>query len=266
MFNALVNRRHNDTEWRKIPWDDPDFSRRMLAEHLSQEHDLASRRQTTIDRHVAWIHGELLAEQPATVLDLGCGPGFYAGRLTALGHTCTGLDFSPASIAYAQEHNPASRYVLGDVRDLDYGEGYDLAMMIFGEFNAFAPEEAARIITRVHAALKPGGKLLLEAHPFAFVYALSQESQSWHTAQQGLFADEPYLCLTESRYAQGSAITDMYVFLAESGAMTCYTSMLHAYTDSEYRRLLGAFTQVRFHPTLTGEGETSDLFVIVAEK
>ncbi|MBW7996213.1 MAG: hypothetical protein FVQ81_06515 [Candidatus Glassbacteria bacterium] len=27
----------------KIPWNDPAFSRRMLIEHLSQEHDLASR-------------------------------------------------------------------------------------------------------------------------------------------------------------------------------------------------------------------------------
>jgi len=34
----------------KIPWDDPDFSRRMLAEHLSQEHDMASRRVEWIDR------------------------------------------------------------------------------------------------------------------------------------------------------------------------------------------------------------------------
>ena len=26
----------------KIPWNDPDFSRRMLREHLSQEHESAS--------------------------------------------------------------------------------------------------------------------------------------------------------------------------------------------------------------------------------
>ena len=28
----------------KLPWHDPDFSRRMLREHLSQAHDAASRR------------------------------------------------------------------------------------------------------------------------------------------------------------------------------------------------------------------------------
>ena len=67
----------NDNIWHrayKIPWDDPDFSRRMLAEHMAQDHDLSSRRAEWIDRQVAWIHDDLLNEQPARILDLGCGP------------------------------------------------------------------------------------------------------------------------------------------------------------------------------------------------
>ena len=38
------------SEGDNIPWDDPDFSERMLKEHLSQEHDLASRR--AVDRDI----------------------------------------------------------------------------------------------------------------------------------------------------------------------------------------------------------------------
>jgi 2-polyprenyl-3-methyl-5-hydroxy-6-metoxy-1,4-benzoquinol methylase len=75
----------------------------MLAEHLTQAHDRASRRSTIIDQHTAWIHETLLQWQPATILDLGCGPGLYSNRLAALGHTCVGIDYSPASIAYAQK-------------------------------------------------------------------------------------------------------------------------------------------------------------------
>ena len=44
------------SEGDKIPWNDPDFSERMLREHLSQDHDLASRRLEVIEAHVAWIH------------------------------------------------------------------------------------------------------------------------------------------------------------------------------------------------------------------
>src|SRR6266542_3437561 len=87
--------------WREgdnIPWHEPAFSARMLAEHLSQAHDAASRRAATIDRQVAWIHEAVLRGRPTRILDLGCGPGLYTGRLARLGHTCVGIDYSPAAI------------------------------------------------------------------------------------------------------------------------------------------------------------------------
>jgi hypothetical protein len=48
----IVERQPEPTPWSEgdnIPWDDPGFSDRMLAEHLSQDHDLASRKSETID-------------------------------------------------------------------------------------------------------------------------------------------------------------------------------------------------------------------------
>ena len=58
----------------------------MLQEHLSQEHDAASRRAPIIDRHVHWIHAALLSSHPTAILDLACGPGLYSSRLARLGH------------------------------------------------------------------------------------------------------------------------------------------------------------------------------------
>lgn len=266
MFTHLIHRPRTGAAWQKIPWHDPEFSRRMLAEHLTQAHDMASRRQTIIDQQVAWIQRKLLRDQPSHILDLGCGPGFYTSRLTALGHTCRGLDISPASIAYAREQHPEIEYVLGDVRTLDYGSDYDFAAMIFGELNAFAPDEAEHIIAKAHAALKPGGQLLLEVHPYAVVHRLGQGAPSWYTAEQGLFADEPYLCLTEASFEQDHAVFQHYVYAAESGAQSLYTSMLQAYTDDEYRHLLRAFSRIMFYPSLTGDADGGNLFVIVAEK
>ncbi|MBL8133664.1 MAG: methyltransferase domain-containing protein [Anaerolineae bacterium] len=266
MFNTLLHRSARPASWQKIPWDEPDFSRRMLAEHLSQAHDAASRRFSLIDQHVAWIQRKLLQAQPARILDLGCGPGFYSKRLTALGHSCTGIDFSPASIAYAREQHPGGNYVLGSILEADYGEGYDLVMLIFGELNAFSAEDAERIVVRAHAALKPGGRLLLEVHRHDFIYRLGHEPASWHTAQGGLFSDAPYLCLTEAFYEDDCAISHYYVYAAEGGAMQQYTTMHRGYTDDEYRRLLGTFQRVLFYPSLTGAVEPADLFVIAAEK
>src|SRR5262245_31713047 len=85
-----------------IPWNGAAFSGGTLAEHLSQTHGAASRRSATIDRQVTWIHRTLLGGRPTTILDLGCGPGLYTSRLARVGHSCVGIDFSPAALAYAR--------------------------------------------------------------------------------------------------------------------------------------------------------------------
>ena len=125
-----------------IPWNDPAFSERMLKEHLPPN-SRASRRFDIIDRHVAWIHQTVLSSRPTRVLDLGCGPGLYAMRLAGLGHDCTGIDFSPASIRYAREQAQQAglscTFTHEDVRKAAFGAGFGLAMFIYGEFNNHAP-------------------------------------------------------------------------------------------------------------------------------
>ncbi len=268
MFEQLLNRNRTPTEWQKIPWHDPDFSQRMLREHLSQDHDAASRRMTIIDLHVAWIHRKVLGEKPSIGLDLGCGPGFYADRLSQLGHTVTGIDISPASIDYARQHYTGT-FILGDVLTHDLGTGCDLVMMVYGEINAFAPDDAASIIDRAYDALRPGGQLLLEVHTHDCVERIGSEPATWHTASSGLFSDQPYLCLSESAFEMDRALSHYYVFDAASGSMRHYLAMHQAYTDDAYRNLLRRFERVEFYPSLAGEvGNTGQdhLFVIVASR
>ena len=211
----------------KIPWNDPDFSRRMLDEHLSQAHDAASRRFEAVDRHVRWIHDRVLGGKPARILDLGCGPGLYTSRLAKLGHCCVGIDFSPASIAYAQEQAEQAgldcTYIHQDIRTADYGEGYDLVMSIYGEFNVFRPAEARGILENARRALVPNGLLLFEPHTFEVVAKLGQQPPSWHTAESGLFSEDPHLYLQESHWdAEGNvAIQRYYIVDAATGALVC---------------------------------------------
>lgn len=265
MFEAIVNRNQQSKSWQKIPWNEPDFSRRMLKEHLSQAHDAASRRVNIIDRQVAWIHEHVLGEKAATVLDLGCGPGLYVKRLAVLGHTCTGIDFSPASIEYARQHG-AGTYVLADVREAEFGTGYDLVMMIFGEMNAFSKIEAEAIVNRAYAALTPGGKLLLEPHRYQAIEKIGNAPPKWYSARSGLFSDQPYLCLEESYFESDRAVWRGYVIDAQTGQTTEYVNMLQAYADDEYRHLLRQFDSVTFYPTLANEVDEGNLCAIVASK
>ena len=101
----IIRRNQSPLPWaedEKIPWHDPDFSHRMLEEHLAQDHDAASRRSERIEAHVSWIHDALLGNESSRILDLGCGPGLYTNKLASLGHQCVGIDFSPSSIRHAR--------------------------------------------------------------------------------------------------------------------------------------------------------------------
>ena len=125
-----------------FPWDEPEFSRRMLGEHLRQDHDMARPRAEKIDRHVGYIHNELLGGRRTRILDLACGPGLYTSRLAALGHVCVGVDYSPASIKYAKnEAREASldcTYIQADIREVPFPGSYGLVMMHHGQMNTFS--------------------------------------------------------------------------------------------------------------------------------
>lgn len=259
-----------------IPWHDPAFSARMLREHLSQAHDAASRREQIIERQIAWIHENLLEGQMTRILDLGCGPGLYTSRLARLGHTCMGIDYSPASIDYAQEQAEQERlsceYELGDIRMGNYGQGYGLALLIFGELNVFPKEMAATILREMYASLDHGGILLLEPHTFAAIHEMGEQKPSWYTAERGVFSDMPYLCLTERFWHERMRATTTRHFVLETstGALTRYAQTMQAYTDDEYHELLAAcgFKRIDSQPSLAGkDGPAQEgLYAITAWK
>ncbi len=275
----IVHREPRPEPWSEgdnIPWHDPAFSLRMLREHLSQQHDAASRRTEIIEHHVEWIHQQVLQAEPTRILDLGCGPGLYASRLARLGHTCKGIDYSPASIAYAAKEakRDALRctYVLEDIRTAAYGTGYGLAMLIFGELNVFRPADARSILRKAHRALAPGGRLLLEPHRHAYIAGMERHPPTWYSAESGLFGDGPYLCLEETHWDEASQTVTrrIYVVDAVTGEVTREAQTFQAYTDEQYRALLTecGFASVEFHPSLEGaEAEPGrELFVILARR
>jgi 2-polyprenyl-3-methyl-5-hydroxy-6-metoxy-1,4-benzoquinol methylase len=162
----------------------------MLREHLSQAHDAASRRFEIIDRQVEWIHSTILCGKPASILDLGCGPGFYSSRLGRLGHTCYGIDYSPASIEYAIQtatrEQLSCQYSCQDIRQAEYPSGANLVMLIYGEFNVFRPADAGVILDKAWQALAPGGVLLLEPHPYHVIKKMGEAAPSWMAEGGGL--------------------------------------------------------------------------------
>ena len=282
-FSDIVNRKIPPTAWAEgdnIPWDDAAFSERMLAEHLSQKHNLASRRMDIIDRQIQWIHQDVLEATPSRVLDLACGPGLYTSRLAGLGHACVGIDFAPAAVRHAREE--AERQSLGctyhqaNVREAEYGDGFGLAMMLFGQINVFRRADAQSVLQKAFTALSPGGRLLLEPQRFETVEKGGRAGTSWSTCGEGggLFSDRPHLCLCESFWdaEERQATERFFIVDTETGDVTRHAISNEAYTDEDFEQMLTevGFDDIRLFPSLTGipveeESQSANL-AIVAQK
>ena len=303
-LSDILNRDLNPDPWsegEKIPWNDPAFSQRMLQEHLSQEHDAASRRSFIIDMHVLWIHQKLLSAPrtpshintadlmgpgrrdlridqpllpplPSSILDLGCGPGLYTQRLARLGHTCLGIDFSPASINHARkiakEETLNCTYIEEDLRYANFGSAHGLVMFLYGELNVFRPADARSILRKARQALNADGVLLLEVSTFASLERLGKQPPRWRTLPSGLFFDRPHLELYESFWNAGQAVTTVRYYIVDiaSGQVARCTFSTQAYTQEQYRLLLSeaGFKDVTFYSSLGETAEPSDLLAITA--
>ena len=264
------------SEGGKIPWNEPEFSERMLREHLSQDHDLASRRMQIVDQHVLWVHEQVLGGKTAHILDLGCGPGLYTNALARLGHTCIGVDFSPASIRYAEEQAEQeellSTFIHNDVRQELFGTGFDLVMFLYGELNVFRPVDAEAILQKAHNALLPGGTLLLEPHHFAAVEQAGTQGPAWYDAEAGLFSDEPHLWLQENFWDPQSATATTRWFVIDAGTANVQrlTQTMQAYTNQQYSEMLTAagFVDVAVLPGLGSatEDPANPLMAVTAKR
>lgn len=255
-----------------IPWDDPAFSERMLREHLSQAHDLASRRGTIIERHVDWLHREVLGGRPGRVLDLGCGPGLYLGRLARLGHRGVGIDFGPASIRHAREQAAAEglecAYRLEDLRHAELGQGFDLVMLIYGQLNVFRRLEAESLLRRAREALVPGGRLVLEPQCLEALRAGGQPSTTWSTAREGLFSDGPHLVLFERFWDEPRRCCTFrwHVVDARTAGVTRHALSNEAWAPDELEALLRkcGFARTEVLPGLPGSSDDQGLYAVVA--
>lgn len=222
-------------------WTDPYISKALLAVHLDPNNAAASRTPQAIDDTVACIHGRI--KPGSKILDLGCGPGLYAERLSALGHHVTGVDFSRNSIEYARKRPEAMkfdiRYIHNDYLTLDFNEEFDLVMMIYCDFGALIPADRQRLVTVIRKALKPGGIFFFDAITAAaadrLTYGTTWESE---IEKPGFYSPEPYVCLNDSRRFFKEKVTlDQHLVIFKDGSSKLYRFWNHYFTVDDVKKI-----------------------------
>lgn len=286
-LRQLLDRSPAPRPWRdghKIPWHEPEFSRRVLAVHLDPDTHMASRAPEVIDAHVAWLR-ELISAEPAPadrpvhVLDLGCGPGLYALPLAREGLQVTGIDFGPAAVSHAQrlldEAGCAARAAIiqADLTQLPRDlvrqlAPADVTTFWFAEFHGFAADAAQRILDDAAAMTRPGGLLVLETMPLD-LFARDQET-SWSLHRRSVFSDRPHLWLQEHHWHEDdlAEITVHWILDVDDGSLARYSQCHQAYTDDQLAAMVDAagFTPQDLYPPITGVDEQLEFPVLVARR
>lgn len=101
------------------------------------------------------------------VVDLGCGSGLTARRLTDAGYDVIGVDISSEMVELAQDNAPAATFVVDSLFTFDIPAC--VAVTAIGESINYAIDDStsrrdvAGLVERVFDALLPGGLAMLDA-------------------------------------------------------------------------------------------------------
>lgn len=222
-------------------WQDAYISTQLLDIHLSQDIDLASRKETTIASTVDWIL-DTVPGQPLEILDLGCGPGLYTEKMARRGHIVTGMDFSANSIGYAREvardKGLDITYRQQNYLELADENTYDLILMIFTDFGVLTPDQRARLLANVYRALKPGGTFLFDV---LNEHASQQESpaREYELLPQGFWRNSPYLALSQSYYYEEEQVClSQHIIIDDITGMAVYRFWIHTFSHGQLASLL----------------------------
>lgn len=133
----------------------------LIAEHYDEalpahvvEHYLAKR--------VAYITENCA---PGKALDVGCGTGVLAGRLSRSGFTVTGIDPSQGMLDVMAESEPAVSGVRGDGASLPFEDGsFDVALTVAALHHIADPDAVRRTLVEMARVTRVGGRLVIWDH------------------------------------------------------------------------------------------------------
>jgi SAM-dependent methyltransferase len=217
--------RHQLHIWRdmKLPWYD-DFFREDYARFD--------------DHPETGLEVEFLSEilKPGgAILDLGCGAGRHAARLSEAGYLVVGLDRSEVMLTCAVARGPGGYFIRGDSRNLPVRDSVlDGVISMFSSIGYFEDESANyRTFAEMARVLKPGGRLVIETVNLPFLIRHAPP-QTWFD-QGGLHVMEerwydPVTCRSE---------VDVIV-VDDAGATRNYHHSIRLYGAAELAMLLAS--------------------------
>jgi len=108
----------------------------------------------------------------ARILDLCCGTGQMARKLTALGYHVTGIDGSPEMLNYARENAPGVELLQADARSFQLPHKYHAVISVFDSLNhIMSTRELGAVFRSACDTLRTGGFFMFDLNTEAgYIY------------------------------------------------------------------------------------------------
>ncbi len=185
---------------------------------------------------------KLLPAPPARVLDVACGTGRHAVGLARLGYEVTGVDQSSSYLALARRRAERAgvkvAYVKRDMRRLGLLGEFDAVINLWTSFGYFeTPGQDIAALRSMRAALKPGGRLILEIVDGDHVREHLQ-ARSWTPAGRGWLLEENFW-----RRGKDPAVLTERIYVAPNGTSRSSDTFVRHYDGP---RLRSAFMAAGF--------------------
>ena len=143
---------------------------------------------------------QLLAPAPdASILDVGCGTGYFTRRFALDGRIVTGVDPDQSMLEVARAHRAAGeRYIRGDARALPFSDGeFDCCISVAAL--CFIPDEAAALAEMFRVTRRRLALGLLNRRSILYLQkgrrggSDAYRGAHWHTAREAreLFSRMP---------------------------------------------------------------------------
>ncbi|MTD14121.1 methyltransferase domain-containing protein [Nakamurella sp. YIM 132087] len=104
------------------------------------------------------------SDGPPPVLDIGCGPGHFAGHLDGLGLAVTGIDLSPGMIGIARRDHPGPRYAVGSMTALPCPDAAAIGALVSWSIIHVPDQQLDPVAGELRRVVQPGGIVAVGFH------------------------------------------------------------------------------------------------------